>query len=117
MIRLAGLAEDAIEITCTGIRPGEKLYEELYFEDEQTLPTAHPKLRAAYHRPYALETVRYELAELTATADRPGVCVHSKIRRYVQEYVPPCGDCDECPKCQDSHAKAPRRKGVKVVEG
>ena len=45
LVRLSGLPEQAIEITFTGIRRGEKLYEELYFEDEQTLPTSHQKLR------------------------------------------------------------------------
>lgn len=51
MIRLAGLRPDAIEIRFSGARPGEKLYEELYFENEATLPTEHPKIRAAWHRP------------------------------------------------------------------
>ncbi|MCL4113636.1 UNVERIFIED_CONTAM: hypothetical protein GTU68_049263 [Idotea baltica] len=51
MIRLAGLRPDAIEIRFSGARPGEKLYEELYFDNEATLPTEHPKIRAAWHRP------------------------------------------------------------------
>jgi FlaA1/EpsC-like NDP-sugar epimerase len=106
MIRLSGLAEDAIEIVFTGIRPGEKLYEQLYFEDEETLSTNHPKLRAAYHRPYAVEDVRHEVAELSDLAGRPEMCVCSQLRRFVPEFVPCCGDCEACPRYVPA---APRR--------
>ncbi len=87
LIRLSGLPEDAIDIQFTGIRPGEKLFEELYFDDEETLPTSHPKVRAAYHRPYSLAEVRQAIAELEPMADdAPEDVLRRKLHALVPEY-------------------------------
>src|SRR5439155_7964554 len=47
MILLSGFADDDIRIEYTGLRPGEKLYEEPLADAEKRLPTPHPKLRVA----------------------------------------------------------------------
>ncbi len=64
MIELAGYTpEKDIEIRFTGLRPGEKLYEELLSNEENTIPTHHNKIRIAQVR-------RYEYADIVDIYDR-----------------------------------------------
>jgi len=65
MIQLSGLTLGKdINITFTGLRPGEKLYEELLNDKENTLPTYHPKIMIAKVREYDLESVKEEIKGL-----------------------------------------------------
>lgn len=85
MIRLSG-AKD-IEIKFSGLREGEKLYEEVLNDAEQTKPTVHPKIKVAAVREYPYELARQneiELHELSFTADDMEIV--RKMKEIVPEY-------------------------------
>ena len=70
MITLSGLRPGRdIEIKFTGVRPGEKLFEELSFDHEDIGDTAHPKIGIWKHRACDLGTLRASLDQLLAMAD------------------------------------------------
>ena len=87
LIALSGLEQDDIEIVFTGLRPGEKLYEELYFDGEQRLPTGHPKVFCAMHRPAELGTIEGVYEDIADVIDEAGDVVRAKLRELVPEYV------------------------------
>lgn len=65
MIRLSGLVPNQdIAIEFSGLRPGEKLYEELLNDHENTLPTHHEKIMVAKTREYHFETIEKHIEEL-----------------------------------------------------
>ena len=84
MIRLSGADEARIRIEYTGLRPGEKLYEELLANDESTLPTPHPKLRVAKAR--AADAAGY--ADCLAFLAEPGLHDEAAVKRRLQAWVP-----------------------------
>lgn len=88
MIRLSGFSVDDIRIVYSGLRPGEKLYEEVLAADENSLPTPHPKLRIAKARP-AGETLLTEVGEWLNPASPPTTdLIKSGLCRWVPEYRP-----------------------------
>lgn len=65
MITLSGLKPGIdVEIVETGLRPGEKLYEELLNDAEKTLPTHHPKIKVAQVRKYNFQDVSVQVGEV-----------------------------------------------------
>lgn len=108
LVRLAGLPPHAIDFVYTGLRPGEKITEELYLSDEHTLPTSHPKVRAAYHRPYPLAEVCEAIAELKAIVHEPEPLIRQKLGEIVKEYKPTPGAA-AAPAAAASPTAAPAR--------
>jgi len=88
MIELAGYQPDTeIKIQYTGLRPGEKLYEELLSDEENTLPTQHPKIRVAQARTYEFEQFSQAVEPLIKASRQVDIpAVVKAVRRLVPEY-------------------------------
>jgi FlaA1/EpsC-like NDP-sugar epimerase len=87
MIRLSGLEVGRdIEIRITGLRPGEKLFEELQATDERTIPTRHKKIRVALGS--RVERVRLirAMEELQKLADEDPEAVINQLKQIVPGY-------------------------------
>lgn len=88
MIRLAGFQPDKdIQITFTGLRPGEKLYEEVLNKKETTLPTSNNKIMIARIREYDFDVVKQDIEQLIAKA-RVGNAMQTvaQMKHIVPEY-------------------------------
>lgn len=90
MIRLSGMVpNEDIKIAFTGLRPGEKLYEELFHEKEQLEGTTHPKVLLATHRKVdwqMLNSVLDGLAEACEQVDT------TRLKNCLNELVPERGE-------------------------
>ncbi|MBR4431840.1 MAG: polysaccharide biosynthesis protein [Paludibacteraceae bacterium] len=89
MIRLAGFTPGKdINIVFTGLRPGEKLYEELLNQKELTLPTSNSKIMIARVREFDYDQVSKEIDELitTSNSDKPFTTV-KLMKQLVPEFI------------------------------
>ena len=84
MIRLSEPTDTEIKVVFTGLRPGEKLFEELLLDDEHTRPTPHPKLRVAKAR----EVASGFLESLTGWLNQDRMPDDSEVRRDLKRWVP-----------------------------
>jgi FlaA1/EpsC-like NDP-sugar epimerase len=88
MIRLSGYTEEEIKIVFTGLRPGEKLFEELLADGEHTLPTQHPKLRIARAQAALPAEAMAELLEWLQGAPKNEQTVKQRLMQVIPEYRP-----------------------------
>lgn len=85
MIKLSGAKN--VEIKFTGLRPGEKLYEEVLNELEGTKPTFHEKIRIAEVREYAYDQVCKDINELIEISQEyDDMATVAKMKKIVPEY-------------------------------
>ncbi len=89
MIKLSGLKEDRdIKIIYTGLRPGEKLYEELLSSAENSLPTHHKQILIGKVREYQFEEVNTFINELILLFNtQNNALIVSKMKDIVPEFV------------------------------
>ena len=86
MIKLSGAKN--VEVKFTGLRPGEKLYEEVLNELEGTKPTFHEKIRIAEVREYDYQRVCKDIDELIAISKRfDDMATVKRMKEIVPEYV------------------------------
>ena len=98
LIRLSGQPEDEVEIVFTGLRPGEKLFEELYDAKEMQLRTPHPKIFRAQNHPCDPNRLITQLEGLAAVVNSPaedvidalkGTCLGTGAASQAKNRVPP----------------------------
>jgi len=90
LIRLSGFEPDVdIKIEYIGLRPGEKLYEELITEGENILPTSHEKIMVLKGMECNLHVLNGKIDELTKlAANQDEKRIKAKLKEIVPEYFP-----------------------------
>ncbi len=85
LIRLSGIARDQVKIVYTGLRPGEKLFEELFYDFEGLASTSARKVLRTQSRVISWRNLQ---TQLNALRSECATCVPARIRTQVKEIVP-----------------------------
>ncbi len=88
LIRLSGFSEEEIHITYTGLRPGEKLYEEPLAGDENLLPTPHSKLKVARAHQENSDWLQRLESWLLSGSQIDDARVRADLAKWVPDYSP-----------------------------
>lgn len=89
LIRLSGFEPGKdIKIEITGLRPGEKLYEELLMDDEGVIPTEHKDITVSTAKPPTPEEVDEKIKKLAKVAHESTECIKKCIAEVVDTYQP-----------------------------
>ena len=85
---MSGFSEEDIKIVYSGLREGEKLYEELWADGENTLSTSHPKLRIVQPRKVDAEWLAELILWLKEQPVLSDLEVRQGLMRWLPEYTP-----------------------------
>jgi len=86
MIKLSGASKSGdVRVEITGMRPGEKLHEELFYSGEERTPTAHDKIILARHQFLGRPVIAERVVELAAACEQPD---DGRIRGLLNSIVP-----------------------------
>jgi len=86
LIRLAGHSPGSIDIVESGIRPGEKLFEELYYKNEKSIPTSHEKILSSLSRQYSLQEVESQVQLLVDSAFEDSAEIKALLKQMIPEF-------------------------------
>jgi FlaA1/EpsC-like NDP-sugar epimerase len=117
MIKLSGLRfPEDIDIKITGLRPGEKLYEELLANGENTLSTYHKKILISKTRALDTQTVKAEIEELCITNRFQNNNIVMKMKRLIPEYKSNNSDYERFDKHVQIYKKAKEVATTEAVD-
>jgi FlaA1/EpsC-like NDP-sugar epimerase len=116
LVLLSGLRPDRdIKIEFTGLRPGEKLFEELNLQDEYFIPTSHAKIRS-YLSPFSadLKVMHVALEDLRLISERKDV---ARLVLYLKELIPDYNPGSQLLKLAMSAAESANHSAAAKTEG